>query len=313
MNLAQQPEAPTASKARPVRKRWIAPGGIRHRGILTARVLGDRGVPVVLLHGIAGSSNFWGAAYDSLADRARLVAPDLLGFGDSPWPASGYGPDEHADAVVACLQEIGIQVPAIVVGHSLGALIALRIAVRYPDRVRSVVGLAPPIYRNRSEAKSRMSGYGLMERLFSSESRFAKAICMWMCAHRPAAAKIAVWLRPDLPPAIARDAVRHTWTSYSETYRRVLAAAEGASWLPDLTVPLVLVAGDRDNLVDLDFLKELTDRFPLVSVRVRKGAGHDLPIAFPDYCLEAISSMLDAASVSDPNHERSPALAPRQP
>ena len=275
---------------------WAPPGGIRHRGSLSARVLGDNGVPVVLLHGLAGSSTFWGAAYDSLADRARLIAPDLLGFGDSPWPASGYGPDEHAAAVISCLEELGIRAPAILVGHSLGAVIALRIAVRYPERVRTLVGLAPPIYRNRSEAKKRLSGYGVMERLFSADSRFARAMCLWMCDHRRAAAQIAVWLRPDLPPAIARDAVRHTWASYSETYRRTIAAAEAASWLPALSVPMVLVAGDHDPLVDLGFLQELAAGFPLVSVRICRGARHDLPIAFADYCRGIIASELEPVS-----------------
>ena len=262
-------------------------------------MLGDHGVPVVLLHGLAGSNTSWGAAYDPLADRARLIAPDLLGFGDSPWPASGYGPDEHAAAVVACLEELGIDEPAILVGHSLGALLALRIAVRFPGKVRSIVGLAPPIYRNRAEAKKRLSGYGVMERLFSADSPFARAICMWMCDHRRAAANIAVLLRPDLPPAVARAAVRHTWASYSETYRSVIAAAEAASWLPALGVPMLLIAGDHDPLVDLGFMQELAASFPLVSYRICPGARHHLPIAFADYCREVISTVLEPPAAGD--------------
>ena len=254
-------------------------------------------MPVVMLHGLAGSGSFWGAAYDSLADRARLIAPDLLGFGASPWPPTGYGPDEHAAAVVTCLHELGIYEPAVMVGHSLGALIALRIAIKYPERVQAVVGLAPPIYRNPSEAKKRLSGYGVMERLFSAESWLARAICLWMCDHRRAAARIAVWLRPDLPPVIARDAVRHTWASYSETYRRVIAAAQAASWLPALRVPMVVVTGDRDPLVDVGYLQKLAATFPLVSVRICHGAGHDLPLVFADYCRDVITGVVEAVPV----------------
>ena len=261
-------------------------------GSLAYRVVGTSGPFLVLLHGLAGSNRFWGGAYDRLAERGRLIVPDLLGFGDSPWLASGFGPDDHVAALARCLDEAGADEPALLVGHSLGALIAIRLAVTQPARVRSVIAIAPTIYRDVPSARRRLSGYGVMERLFSADSRTAKAICLWMCDHRQTAAKIAVWLRPDLPPAVARDAVRHSWQSYSETYRRVIQTADAIGWLPELPCPLVVVAGDQDALVDLNLLHELSAAEPTIALRVVHGAKHDLPLRFADYCVALIDQVM---------------------
>ena len=218
--------------------------------------------------------------------------PDLLGFGDSPWLASDFGPDDHVAALIRCLDEAGVDEPALLVGHSLGALIAIRLAVTQPARVRSVIAIAPTIYRDVPDARRRLSGYGVMERLFSADSRTAKAICLWMCDHRQTAGRIAVWLRPDLPPAVAHDAVRHSWQSYSETYRRVIQTADAISWLPELRCRLVVVAGDHDPLVDLNLLRELSTSRPGIALCVIHGAKHDLPLRFADYCKALIDQVM---------------------
>lgn len=63
-------------------------------GPLAVRGLGS-GSPTLLLHGLLGSNRYWGGAFDRLADQGLLLVPDLLGFGASPRPLSGYGAGEH--------------------------------------------------------------------------------------------------------------------------------------------------------------------------------------------------------------------------
>lgn len=71
---------------------WRQPRGELHHGTLAVRALGDPTAPaLVLLHGLAGSNLYWGAAYDELAADSFLVVPDLLGFGSSPRPQADYG------------------------------------------------------------------------------------------------------------------------------------------------------------------------------------------------------------------------------
>ena len=82
---------------------WQPPAGTIHHGTLTARRVGTTGTPIVLLHGLAASGRVFGAAFDTLGDQHRLIVPDLLGFGDSPTSEAGYGPEQHIEAVLACV------------------------------------------------------------------------------------------------------------------------------------------------------------------------------------------------------------------
>ena len=145
---------------------WSPPTGARVlAGRLAVRTLGDHGPPVLLLHGLGGSERSWGSAYDPLAADRRLVVPDLLGFGNSAHPASGYGPDDHADSVIASLDAIGVTEPVTIAAHSLGSLVALRIAATHPGRVRAIVAFGPPLYRDRPTARRHIAGTSLMGRI----------------------------------------------------------------------------------------------------------------------------------------------------
>lgn len=268
---------------------WSPPAGTIHHGTLTARTLGDSGPAIVLLHGLGGSNQYWGAAYDGLARSGRLVVPDLLGFGESPRPPDGYGPDEHADAVAACVRELGVgDQPALLVGHSLGSLVALRLAARHPELVSAVVAIGPPLYRYPMEARRRIARLDLMTRMFTVDAPWTAALCAWTCAHPEAAGRLVRLLRPGLPAPIARDTMRHTWASFSGSVTRMILAAEGASWLPEIAVPVRFVVGTRDPIPDVAFLGELAARYAHLSLLMRPGAGHNLPLADPVACITEI-------------------------
>ena len=270
------------------RNDWVAPRGDVRMGSLAVRVLGQD-PPTLLLHGFMGSNRYWGAAYDRLADRSLLLAPDLLGFGASPHPASGYGPDDHGSALVHSLEELDVCGDLQVVGHSTGALLALWLSGKYPDKVRRVVAIAPPLFRDPGHARRQLRQLGLLERLFAFQDWAAKLFCKALCEKRPRlAARLYAMIRPELPYPVLEDATRHSWTSYSETVRKVIFAAEAVQWLTSARCEIVLVAGTEDRLLDLDLFRELSDRYPHVQLRIVPGAGHHLPLTRPDDCLAAI-------------------------
>ncbi len=228
---------------------------------------------------------------------------DLLGFGRSQKPPTGYGPDDHARAVIGCLDALEIDVPMVVGAHSLGSLVAIRLAATFPDRVRAVVAFGPPIYPDPATARRRVARTGAMARLFVA-SPFAHAACLWVCGHRALAARLSVWSHPRLPAPVAADGVAHTWVSYSETLQRVILAAEAQRWLDDITVPVHLVDGRSDRVVDLSFLIALAASHALVDVDVWPG-GHDLPLAQPARCAALIEAV--GAALAEPkghHHER---------
>lgn len=92
------------------------------------------GQPVLLLHGYADSWYSWAPVLERLPDGVRAIVPTLRGHGDSERPACCYRLADFAADAVALLDALGIQ-RAHVVGHSMGSLIAQRLAIEHPERV----------------------------------------------------------------------------------------------------------------------------------------------------------------------------------
>lgn len=114
---------------------------------LHATLLGDSGSPVVLLHGIASSAVAYEFVVPDLSKTHEVIALDLLGFGLSPAPDTAqFTIDEHVDAIITSLKRLRVRRPITLVGHSLGALIAIRLAARFPKWVSHLVLVSPPVY-----------------------------------------------------------------------------------------------------------------------------------------------------------------------
>ena len=98
------------------------------------------GDPVLLIHGFGGSSHNWVRVADELSDRYQLVAPDLRGFGwsERPHEYQAYSFENQVETVLGVLDALEID-RAHVVGHSYGGGVALWLASRHPERVRSLV------------------------------------------------------------------------------------------------------------------------------------------------------------------------------
>jgi pimeloyl-ACP methyl ester carboxylesterase len=94
--------------------------------------------PVVCLHGITAQHRAFNAAARYLEASRGLVGVDLRGRGDSDKPESGYSLEAHAADVVRVLDHRGLE-SAVLAGHSMGAFVALKTALLFPDRVRTLV------------------------------------------------------------------------------------------------------------------------------------------------------------------------------
>jgi 3-oxoadipate enol-lactonase len=105
------------------------------RGVRLRVFEAGAGAAVALLHGLGGAASNWVAVAPALAERCRVVVPELPGHGgSSALPAPVPTLDAYADRVAAVLDT-----PSLVVGHSLGGVVALRLALRRPEIVRGVV------------------------------------------------------------------------------------------------------------------------------------------------------------------------------
>lgn len=267
---------------------WSRPSGATQDVGLHLRLFGSGSDSLLLLHGLTASNLYFGAAYDTLGNHARVIVPDLLGFGRSPRPDNvDYGADAQVDALVSALDRIDANGSLYIAAHSAGTLVALRLATRRPDWVRGVIAFGPPLYPGPERARTHVASMGWWVRMFALDTVWARTACAWMCRHRRVAARIARWLRPDLPTAIADDSVQHSWVSYSRTVRNLVLDAQPPRDLAGLKIPIVLVAGEDDPVVDLAFVRELAARYPNIQLEIWPGS-HDLPLSASDRCVAAI-------------------------
>ena len=103
-----------------------------------------RGRPVLFLHGWLGSWRYWMPTMDNLSDRFRTYAFDMWGFGDSDHNAQRYALEAYITQLDRFMEELGVA-KACLVGHSMGAAVALLFAERYPERVDRVMAVSTPL------------------------------------------------------------------------------------------------------------------------------------------------------------------------
>jgi pimeloyl-ACP methyl ester carboxylesterase len=108
-----------------------------HGHRVSFRYAGD-GPVIVLIHGITGRSDQWAPAIERLADRYTVIAPDLLGHGESAKPRGDYSLGAYASAVRDTMVALGHE-RATIVGHSLGGGIAMQFAYQFPERCERLV------------------------------------------------------------------------------------------------------------------------------------------------------------------------------
>src|SRR4051812_24967327 len=139
--LARHMPTATKTKPRPKKKRpSISDLTPRQEEItlhghrVVYRVAGSGGPVVLLIHGITGNARQWDDIVPLLAERYTVVAPDLLGHGESAKPRGDYSLGAYASGVRDLLVALGHR-RATVIGHSLGGGVALQLAYQFPGRV----------------------------------------------------------------------------------------------------------------------------------------------------------------------------------
>lgn len=102
---------------------------------------GGEGQVILLLHGIAGSSRTWRGVMPALAERYRVLAPDLLGHGESAKPVGDYSLGAYASGLRDLLDVLDVP-SATIVGHSFGGGVAMQLAYQHPERCDRLVLVA---------------------------------------------------------------------------------------------------------------------------------------------------------------------------
>lgn len=206
-----------------------------------------RGDPIIFVHGWLGSWRYWVPVMEDLAPSHKTYALDLWGFGDSDKGLEQYDVQTYVDMLIAFVDKLGLGCISLV-GHTLGAAIATKLAVQYPDQVSKVLAVSLPL-----------SADGINRKLLSAGPNDVLARVFWHRQQPYPEVEMSL-------PKTAKNAVALTIQS--------VARLDLRETLEDLIVPVLTVYGDSDTVISPDQADELEDIHVAVRAIVLQGATH---------------------------------------
>ena len=236
-----------------------------------------RGEVLLLLHGMAGSSQTWQSVIRPLSRHYRVVAPDLPGHGQSTKPRSDYSLGAFAALLRDLLDELGVT-RATIVGHSLGGGIAMQFVYQHPDYAQRLIligsgGLGPDV--------------GLTLRLLSAPG--AEFVMPIIAPQKVLAAGERVWSWLH-NVGIESPRGEEIWRSYSSlsdaptrqaflrTLRSVVdyrgQAVSALSRLNATDMPVMAIWGDRDAIIPVEHAYAAQRARSDMRLEVLPGVGH---------------------------------------
>lgn len=239
------------------------------------------GAPLVLLHGNGVMADDFriSGLFDKLAQTHRVIAFDRPGFGYSERPAdTTWTPEAQARLIHLALRELGIDQP-VVVGHSWGTLVTLALALDYPGQVRAIALLGGYYYPSlRLDAfANALAAVPVIGTVWRHTAAPLLGRLLWPVMAKQIFSPAPVPPRFDqLPPWMALRPSQLQATA-AENGLMVPAAARLAKRYGELTLPVALVAGVGDKLIDPEknsarLHNELADS----GLSMPEGAGHML-------------------------------------
>jgi len=254
------------------------------------------GPPVLFLHALGASSRYFASRLGPLPATYHCVMPDLLGFGRSPKPDVAYTIEDHLSALHRTLDRLSLtDRPIVVIGHSLGAILAAEYAARYPAHVRGLVLISLPCYQSKAEAQAYIIEHGeWMARVTVRNGGVAHSIHLVLATFRPLVALLAGRLSHAVPAVVAEDSMAHTWHSYLRTLEHCVLSHNVLPTLNALgTLPILALHGDEDPAAPLAAVQSLASQLPTLTLRILPGT-HHIFLTQNNACLAAIQSYLTA-------------------
>src|SRR6185369_1598877 len=243
------------------------------------------GDPVLLIMGLGSNAYGWHRTIPWLAERYETIAFDNRGTGRSDAPAGEYTIAQMAADAAAVLDAAGHRT-ALVVGASLGGMIAQRFALTHAERVRSLVLLCTtPGGRNAVRASDAVMA-GLVSGGENPDDVYRKNA--WFLYGDETRTRHPDRIEEDI---VYRAKIRTPPTGYFGQLRAAMGH-DTFEELPALAVPTLVVHGDADLLVPTDNGKLLAGRIPKAELALLPGAGHMLQADAGDAVREAVLGFL---------------------
>ncbi|GJF09082.1 hydrolase [Mycolicibacterium cyprinidarum] len=272
---------------------------------------------LLLIHGMAGSSETWRAVIPQLSKKYRVVAPDLLGHGQSSKPRSDYSLGAFAVSLRDLLDQLGIP-RATVIGQSLGGGVAMQFAYQHRDYCQRLVlissgGLGPDV--------------GWTLRLLSAPGA---ELILPVIAPPPvvtAGNKLRSWFSAggiqsprgaEMWSAYTSLADSQTRQAFLKTLRSVVDyRGQSVSALNRLhltsEVPTMIIWGDHDRIIPIEHGYALHEAQPGCRLEVLAGVGHFPHVERPYEVTEFIDNFIDTTGHPTQTVESPGAEQPNEP
>jgi 3-oxoadipate enol-lactonase len=221
-----------------------------------------QGPPVLMVHGLGGTSNFYQVQADALAERFQVIRVDSAGAGRSP-VADGISVASHADDLAAVLDELGIATAA-VVGHSLGTLVVRTLAARHPGKVSALALLgAVRVPTDAVRKAQRDRAAVLREQGTAPVAPGVVANALSETTRRD---------RPEVAAFVRELVMRQDAEGYARNCEALGTAGDPGPIDPAL--PLLLITGADDKVGPPDASRELADAHGTATLEILPGVGH---------------------------------------
>ncbi len=258
------------------------------------------GPPLLLLHGLGCHSGTWLPLLPKLAERFTVIAPDLLGHGDSDKPRGDYSLGGYANGMRDLLTLLEID-RATVVGHSFGGGIAMQFAYQFPERTERVAlissgGLGSEVsvfiraltWPVTSAALS-VAGVRPLRPLVGGA---LSALSHTRLPHTRDLAEVADIYRHMLCDRQGRFAVRHVTSSVVDWRGQIVSLADRA-YLTQL-MPMCVVWGEADDIIPVAHAYAAQGYAPDADIHVIPGSGHFPHKEHPDEVADILAEFIDS-------------------
>ncbi|MEH3132611.1 MAG: alpha/beta fold hydrolase [Mycolicibacterium neoaurum] len=265
---------------------------------------GDGDEVLLLIHGMAGSAETWRAILPQLAKKYRVIAPDLLGHGQSSKPRTDYSLGAFAVGLRDLLDELGVG-SATVVGHSLGGGVAMQFLYQHPEYCRRLVligsgGLGPDVgWILRLLAAP---GAELMMPVIAPPPvlRAGNAVRSWLTSvglRSPRGAEI--WnAYSSFADSETREAFLRTLRSVVDYRGQSVSALNRLNLREEL--PVLAIWGEDDNIIPVDHAYSALQARPDCRLEILPGIGHFAQVEAPFEVIELIDEFISTTEPDDP-------------
>ncbi len=250
----------------------------------TFRVLtwGDAHESVLFLHGLTAVADIWGPTVEHLAANRRYVAIDQRGHGQSPTPPTGYGTGAFVRDTLALIRQLGE--PVHLVGHSMGARVAMLLAARHPAVLSSValVDIGPEASKANIEAT--VAAIASRPEEFESE---AEAVAFAFRNRAPTPEAVALFLARLEPTGNGRLRWRAPAGALEQTVRSHRSRGYWREWR-NIRLPAVFIHGGTSNEVSVAIADKMRAENPTVRFERYESVGHNIPLIAPERLAQSL-------------------------